>query len=247
MRSPERPRRRHIDPGETGCGGYQPSSRGNRQTLHPQTRAGHTTCPVINSLNLSERSTGDHLPRAFAFSLRHVMKLTTAIFLIAGSTRRGSASPSRTTPAEQWIAAARQQIATDPKSPEGYNNLALAFLRRARRPRRATMIARPRRPSPPASVSRPGIFSLRKAHVALLLEQREFARANEKATELKQQTPDDATVSGYLAQRVYRARGVRRCRVDATQWMLGLQPFNVPGLLIAADLRRHFPAILKAR
>ena len=60
------------------------------------------------------------------------MKLTSAIFLIAAfrccwATRK----PSKATPAEQRIAAARQQIASDPKKAEAYNNLALAFISRA--------------------------------------------------------------------------------------------------------------------
>ena len=59
------------------------------------------------------------------------MKLTSAIFLIAASIFLSQAQAQQMTPAEQRIAAARQQIASDPKKPEAYNNLALAFLSRA--------------------------------------------------------------------------------------------------------------------
>ena len=52
------------------------------------------------------------------------------------------------------------------------------------------------------------------------------------------QTPDDATVRGYLA-RAYIGLGNYDDAAESAQWMLNLQPFNVPGLLIAADIRQH--------
>ncbi len=56
------------------------------------------------------------------------MKLSSAIILIAASVLLGKAETRPVTPAEQRIAAARQQLASDPKRPEAYNNLALAFI-----------------------------------------------------------------------------------------------------------------------
>ncbi len=44
----------------------------------------------------------------------------------------GEVAVSEATPAQQRIAAAKQQIATDPKKVQAYNELAIAFLRRAR-------------------------------------------------------------------------------------------------------------------
>jgi tetratricopeptide (TPR) repeat protein len=166
------------------------------------------------------------------------MKLTSAVFLIAGSALLGRAQVPSTTPAEQRIAAARQQIASDPKGSEGYDNLALAFISRAQE------TASPGYDRQAAEAITTGLslapkdFQLRKTHVALLLDQRDFAHAKEEAAELKQQTPDDATVRGYLA-RAYMGLGKYDDAVDSAQWMLRLQPFNVPGLLIAADLRQH--------
>jgi tetratricopeptide (TPR) repeat protein len=167
------------------------------------------------------------------------MKLTTAIFLIAGSVLLSNAQVMRVTPAEQRIAAARQQIASDPKNPEGYNNLALAFISRAHE------TASPDYDRQAADAITAGLslaakdFQLRKAHVALLLDQRDFVRARDEAKDLKLQTPDDATVRGYLA-RAYMGLGNYDDAVESAQWMLNLQPFNVPGLLIAADLRQHY-------
>ena len=60
------------------------------------------------------------------------MKLRTANLLIAGIVLLGTVgNAQQTTPAEQRIAAARQQIAANPKSAEAYNNLAAALIRRA--------------------------------------------------------------------------------------------------------------------
>ncbi len=75
--------------------------------------------------------------------------------------------------------------------------------------------------------------------VALLLDQQEFARARDEARDLNLHNPDDATVHGYLA-RAYIGLGNYQEAESSAQWMLNLQPFNVPGLLIAADLREHY-------
>ena len=167
------------------------------------------------------------------------MKLTSVIFLIAGSALLGRAQVHQVTPAEQRIVAAMQQIASDPKGPEGYNNLALAYISRAQETASPDYDRQAAEAITTGLSLSPKDFQLRKAHVALLLDQRDFVPANEEATALKQQTPDDATVRGYLA-RAYMGLGKYDDAVDSAEWMLRLQPFNVPGLLIAADLRRHF-------
>ena len=59
------------------------------------------------------------------------MKHTYAVCLIAVVVVARAAHAQQSTPAEQRIAAARQQIASDPKKAEAYNNLALAFISRA--------------------------------------------------------------------------------------------------------------------
>jgi tetratricopeptide (TPR) repeat protein len=167
------------------------------------------------------------------------MKLTSTILFVAGSVLLGNAQVARVTPAEQRIAAARQQIASDPKGPEGYNNLALAYLSRAQETGSSDYDRQAAEAVTTGLDLAPKDFQLRKAHVALLLDERDFARARDEARELKLQTPDDATVRGYLA-RAYMGLGNYDDAVESAQWMLNLQPFNVPGLLIAADLRQHY-------
>jgi tetratricopeptide (TPR) repeat protein len=84
----------------------------------------------------------------------------------------------------------------------------------------------------------PKDFRLRKTQVVLLLQQHAFTQARDQAKELNLHNPDDPAVYGYLAQADI-GLGDYHAAVEADQWMLNLQPFNVPGLLIATDLREH--------
>jgi tetratricopeptide (TPR) repeat protein len=167
------------------------------------------------------------------------MKLSSAIFLIATSVLLGKAETQQVTPAEQRIAAARQQVASDPKKPEAYNNLALAFISRAHETESPDYDRQAADAIAAGLNLAPQDFQLRKARVALLLDQHEFARARDEARDLNLHNPDDATVHGYLA-RAYIGLGNYQEAEASAQWMLNLQPFNVPGLLIAADLREHY-------
>ena len=167
------------------------------------------------------------------------MKLSSAIVLIAASVLFAKAETQQVTPAEQRIAAARQQIASDPKKPEAYNNLALAFISRAHETASPDYDRQAAEAIATGLSLAPQDFQLRKAHVALLLDQHEFGRARDEAKDLNLHNPDDATVHGYLA-RAYLGLGDYQHAETSAQWMLNLQPFNVPGLLIAADLREHY-------
>jgi tetratricopeptide (TPR) repeat protein len=169
------------------------------------------------------------------------MKISATIFvfcmIVLGYTDRAQARQG--TPAEQRIAAARQQIASNPKSAEAYNNLALAFLGRAQETASADYDRQAAEAIATGFKLAPQDFQLRKTQVALLLDQREFVRARDEAKDLNLHNPDDATVHGYLAQ-AYMALGNYEDAEASAQWMLNLQPFNVPGLLLAADLREHY-------
>jgi tetratricopeptide (TPR) repeat protein len=167
------------------------------------------------------------------------MKLSSTIFLIATSVLLGKAETQQLTPAEQRIAAARQQVASDPKKPEAYNSLALAFINRAHETESPDYDRQAADAIATGLSLAPQDFQLQKAHVALLLDQHEFARARDEARDLNLHNPDDATVHGYLA-RAYIGLGNYQDAEASAQWMLNLQPFNVPGLLIAADLREHY-------
>jgi tetratricopeptide (TPR) repeat protein len=167
------------------------------------------------------------------------MKHTYAVCLIAVAVVVGAAHAQQSTPAEQRIAAARQQIASDPKKAEAYNNLALAFISRAQETESQDYDRQAAEAISTGLSLTPQDFQLRKTHVAVLLDQHEFVRARDEAKDLHQHNPDDAAVHGYLA-RAYIGLGNYQDAETSAQWMLNLQPFNVPGLLIAAQLREHY-------
>jgi tetratricopeptide (TPR) repeat protein len=173
-------------------------------------------------------------------------------FLIVGALLLGNAraqqpnSPSlppataqELTPAQQRIAAARQQIAADPKKVEAYNDLAVAFIRRANETASPDYDHQAAEAIAAGFRLAPQDFQLRKTQVALLLDQHEFARARDEAKDLNLHNPDDAIIYGYLA-RAEIGLGDYHDAEDAAQWTLNLLPYNVPGLLIAADLRDHY-------
>ena len=173
------------------------------------------------------------------------MKLT---FLIAGLSVVAMAAHAhaeqttpakQNTPAEQRLAAARQQITQNPKKAEAYNNLALALMARAQETASPDYDRQAAEAIATGFRLAPHDFQLSKAHVALLLDQHEFTRALDEARDLNQHNPDDVTVRGYLA-RAEMALGDDKAAEESAQSMLNMLPFNVPGLLIAADLRVHF-------
>ncbi len=140
------------------------------------------------------------------------------------------------TPAEQRIAAAKQQIATDPKKVQAYNELALAFLRRARE------TADPKYLKDADAAISQGLkldaadFQLQRTQVALMLGRHEFSEARERATVLHRRTPDDVMTYGYIAEADIALGNYSEAETNA-QWMMNLRPNNTPALLLGARLR----------
>ncbi len=139
-------------------------------------------------------------------------------------------------PAEKRMAAAKQQIAKDPKHTEACTDLVLACIRRARETgdpawyqEAETALARG------LSVA-PGDFQLRKAGVALLLGREQFTDALTQACQLNLKNLDDVTVYGYMAE-ADLALGKYAEAETAAQWMLNMRPNNLTGLLLGAELR----------
>lgn len=148
---------------------------------------------------------------------------------------QGSSS-ARTTPAQLRIAAAKLQIHADPRKSQAYNELALAFLRRARETGDPTYLREAEGALATGIALAPNDFQLQKTHVALLLARQQFSQAKKEATALNQKTPDDVMTYGYIAEADIALGNYQNAEASA-QWMLNLLPYNVPGLLIAAELR----------
>jgi tetratricopeptide (TPR) repeat protein len=170
------------------------------------------------------------------------MKIQTVNSVIASTVFLATLATAQTqqaTPAEQRIAAARQQIAANPKNAEAYNNLAVAFIRRAHETASPDYDRQAAEAIATGLSLAPQDFQLRKTQVDLLLDRHEFARARDEAKDLNLHKPDDAAVYGLLA-RADMGLGDDHGAEENAQWMLNMLPYNVPGLLIAANLRDHW-------
>ncbi len=147
-----------------------------------------------------------------------------------------STASVETSPAQGRIAAAQRQIEANPKRVQAFNDLALAYLGRAREtedPRFYTDAAQAIKQG--LSLD-PGDFQLQKTQIALLLGLKEYAQAKQQATLLNHRTPDDVMTYGYLAEAEIALGDLPAAEKNA-QWMLNMRPNNVPGLLLGARLR----------
>jgi tetratricopeptide (TPR) repeat protein len=140
------------------------------------------------------------------------------------------------TPAQLRIAAARQQIAADPKKVQAYNELATADQRRARE------TANPKYFKDADDALTEGLkldssdFQLQKTQVALMLGRHQFAQALERAKALNQHVPDDVMTYGYLGEANIGLGNYPEAVTDA-QWMMNMRPRNTPALMVGATLR----------
>ncbi len=182
----------------------------------------------MNKLTLFAVSVALSCPGAFAF--QH------AEAALQPQAQEQASSAARPSPAEQSIAAARQQIATDAKRPQGYNELAIASIRRARETGDPRFLGDAETALATGLQLAPNDFQLQKTSIALLLGRQQFTQALAKAGLLHSKVPDDVTLYGYLAEANIALGNYTDADTDA-QWMLNLRPNNIPGLLLGARLR----------
>ena len=148
----------------------------------------------------------------------------------------GETAVQEETPALQRIAAAKQQIATDPKRVQAYNELALASLRRTRETADPKYLKDTDAALAQGLKLDPEDFQLLKTQVVLLLSRHEFPQARDRATVLHRRTPDDVMTYGYLAEAYVALGDYPEAEINA-QWMMNMRPNNTPALLVGANLR----------
>jgi tetratricopeptide (TPR) repeat protein len=140
------------------------------------------------------------------------------------------------TPAEMAIQVAIGSIEKQADHYDFYNELAMAYARRARETADVRFYAKAEETLHRSFAIAPGNFEGRKVETWLRLARHEYANALETASKLHKMVPDDVAVLGYLAD-ANIALGNYQDAIDATQWMLNIRPGNVPGLTRAAYLR----------
>jgi tetratricopeptide (TPR) repeat protein len=148
----------------------------------------------------------------------------------------GQATVQQNTPAQQRIAGAQLQIRTDPKKVQAYNELAIAFLRRARETADPKYLKDADAALAQGLKLDPEDFQLQRTQVALMLSRHEFAQARDRATVLNHRTPDDVMTYGYIAEADIALGNYSEAETNA-QWMMNLRPYNTPALMVGARLR----------
>jgi tetratricopeptide (TPR) repeat protein len=147
------------------------------------------------------------------------------------------AAPSfAATPAETAIQQALGNIQKQPGQYAYYNDLAMAYARRARETSDAGFNAKAEEALRKSFAISPGNFEGLKVETWLQLGRHEFAGALETATKLNKTAPDDLAVYGYLVDANVELGNYKEA-IAAAQWMLNLREGNVPGLTRAAYLR----------
>jgi tetratricopeptide (TPR) repeat protein len=140
------------------------------------------------------------------------------------------------TPAETAIKQALTSVEKQPAHYPYYNDLAMAYTRRARETSDVRFYARAEDTLKQSFALAPGNFEGLKAEAAIQLGRHEYGKALETATGLNKMVPDDVAVYGYLVDANIEL-GNYKDAVRAAQWMLDLRPGNAPGLARAGYLR----------
>jgi tetratricopeptide (TPR) repeat protein len=143
------------------------------------------------------------------------------------------------TPAQQRIAAARQQLKADPKKVRAYNELAIAFARRARETADRAYLSQAEGALAQGLKLDSTDFQLQRTQVALMLARHQFVPAKELAMALHRRVPDDVMAFGYLAEAAIGLGDYPAAETNA-QWMMDMRPNNTPALLVGAKLRVLF-------
>ena len=149
-----------------------------------------------------------------------------------------AAAPATPTPAEERIRAAERAVGMKP-TPDAYNQLALAYARRARETADPNYYARAEEAIESSLRLAPDNFEALKMRAWVLLGKHEFVAARELARMLNKRMPDDLMVYGYLTDANVELGDYQEAE-EACQWMLDLRPGNIPAFTRAAYLRELF-------
>jgi tetratricopeptide (TPR) repeat protein len=144
-----------------------------------------------------------------------------------------------TSPAELRLVGAQRAVAAKPDKAEGYNELALAFARRARETSDTAYYDKAEQAIAKSLEFAPGNFEALKMRTWVLLGKHEFQKALDLAQMLNKQVPDDLLVYGFLTDANAELGNYKEAE-EACQWMLDLRPGNIPAFTRAAYLRELF-------
>jgi tetratricopeptide (TPR) repeat protein len=170
--------------------------------------------------------------------MRRCLLLALAGFAFAWA-GQAQTTPPTVSPVQRRIEAAQKRIHTDPKSAQGYNELAFALCRLARDNGDAQLYDKA-----DASLRRslelsPGSFEARKLQVVVLLGKQKPEEALKIATDLNSHNHDDIGIWGLLVDCNVALKKLDEAERDA-QWILDLRSGSSLGFTKAAGLRELF-------
>jgi tetratricopeptide (TPR) repeat protein len=142
-------------------------------------------------------------------------------------------------PADPRIAAARQQMAANPKAFQTYNELAAGLCRKARDTSDITLYDQANDAVDRSLALSPGNYDAMKLRVTVLLGKHEFQQALKLAQELNHKVPDDIGNWASLADANAALGNYSEAERDA-QWVLDLRRGSALGFEKAAGLRELF-------
>lgn len=145
---------------------------------------------------------------------------------------------SAPTPAQEKIESARTTVTASPGY-QAYHDLARALLLRARESGDISFYAEAERALAQAALLAPDNLENESIAVSLLLAQREFGAALERARALNKKMPDEVAVYGHIVDAA-AALGKYDEAERAAQWMLDLRSTAVLSLTRVAYLREVF-------
>jgi tetratricopeptide (TPR) repeat protein len=159
--------------------------------------------------------------------------------LILARVDLAQATSGNATPAQLKIAWAEAAIRAHGDHCQPYNDLAVAYVRRARETGDASNYGQAELAIKKSFQITPDNLEGQKARLMILLGRGEFTAALELAKALNKKTPDDVLVYGLIADAAIELGNYSDAE-QAVQWMLDLRPGNVPALLRGARLRWLF-------
>lgn len=149
-------------------------------------------------------------------------------------------------PAQRSIMQAQASIQKNPEWSPGYNDLALALVRRARETADRGLYIEAEQALQKSFRFAPDNFEGNKIRVMILLGRHEFSKAAELATSLNRQLPDDNQLCGLTAD-AQMALGNYSEAERSAQRMIDMRPASAPGLERGAALREILGDIDGAR
>jgi len=145
-------------------------------------------------------------------------------------------APGALSPAQQRVQAAENAIKNKPDRYQAYNDLSFSLVSRARETSDASYYGQAAEALQKSLRLAPDNFEALKAQAEVLLGQRRWAEARERARVLNRRMPDDVPVYGYISEAAFELGDYDEA-AETAQWMLDLRPGNALGLMRGAELR----------